>query len=186
MITYSIVKSPIGEIVAGTTTRGVCLFEFADRGGFERIHARILKRYGMEMTAGRNSLLSDIEKQAGEYFAGERSGFDLPLDQKGSEFERSVWNELMKIPAGATRSYGEIAKLLGRPGAARAVGRANGANYIAIIVPCHRVIQEDGSLCGYGGGLWRKQYLLDLEKRSTGGVTGEGKSVPERSIAVLS
>jgi len=131
-------------------------------------------------------LLSDIEKQAGEYFAGERVEFDLPLDQKGSEFERSVWNELVKIPAGATRSYGEIAGRLGRPGAARAVGRANGANYIAIIVPCHRVIEESGGLRGYGGGLWRKQYLLDLEKRIAGSASDQQLRLAEGTGTVVS
>jgi methylated-DNA-[protein]-cysteine S-methyltransferase len=101
--------------------------------------------------------------QLTEYFAGERTDFDLPLRQHGSDFERSVWTELLRIPYGETASYGDIAARIGRPGMARAVGRANGRNPIAIICPCHRVIGSDGSLTGYGGGLENKRTLLDLE-----------------------
>ena len=163
-VQYTIVESPIGEFLAGTTSKGVCLFEFADRGGLQCIQARIRKRYKMEMVEGKNELLNEVEKQAGEYFNGKRAEFDLPLDQKGTAFELSVWNELMKIPVGKTCSYGEMAERLGKPGAARAVGKANGANYIAVIVPCHRVIEAGGELRGYGGGLWRKKWLLDHER----------------------
>jgi methylated-DNA-[protein]-cysteine S-methyltransferase len=101
--------------------------------------------------------------QLGEYFAGERRTFDVPLDLRGSEFQRAVWAALLEIPYGETASYGEIARHVGRPGKARAVGRANGSNPIAVIVPCHRVIGADGTLTGYGGGLERKRLLLDLE-----------------------
>ena len=101
--------------------------------------------------------------QLSEYFAGERTAFDLPLRQHGSDFEQRVWAELLRIPYGETASYGEIAARIGRPGMARAVGRANGRNPIAIICPCHRVIGSDGSLTGYGGGLENKRTLLDLE-----------------------
>jgi AraC family transcriptional regulator, regulatory protein of adaptative response / methylated-DNA-[protein]-cysteine methyltransferase len=165
VVTYTLVDSPIGEFIAGTTHNGICLFEFADRGGVDRVKERIFKRYRVALEKGRNDLLNEVERQAREYFNGSRQEFSLPLDQEGTPFELSVWNELRKIPYGETRSYGEIATRLGKSGAARAVGRANGANYIAIIVPCHRVIEENGQLRGYGGGLWRKQYLLDLERR---------------------
>ena len=101
--------------------------------------------------------------QLDEYFAGERTAFDLPLRQEGSAFEQRVWTELLTIPYGQTASYGEIAARIGRPGMARAVGRANARNPIAIICPCHRVIGGDGSLTGYGGGLDNKRTLLDLE-----------------------
>jgi methylated-DNA-[protein]-cysteine S-methyltransferase len=102
--------------------------------------------------------------QLNEYFAGERTTFDLSLrPEVGSDFERRVWGELMHIPYGETASYGEIAARIGHPGKARAVGRANGRNPIAIICPCHRVIGSDGSLTGYGGGLDKKRTLLDLE-----------------------
>jgi methylated-DNA-[protein]-cysteine S-methyltransferase len=101
--------------------------------------------------------------QLNEYFAGERTSFDLPLRQQGSAFEQRVWAELLRIPYGETASYGEIAARIGRPGMARAVGRANARNPIAIVCPCHRVIGGDGSLTGYAGGLGTKRALLELE-----------------------
>jgi O-6-methylguanine DNA methyltransferase len=163
VITFRIINSPIGEFVAGTTSKGICLFEFSDRGGIDRIQTRMQKRYNVELREGENELLNDLERQTVEYFNGKRKEFDLPLDQKGTPFELSVWRKLLDIPYGATRSYGEIANELGKPGASRAVGRANGANYIPIIIPCHRVIEASGELRGYGGGLWRKRFLLELE-----------------------
>ncbi|MGI8753188.1 MAG: methylated-DNA--[protein]-cysteine S-methyltransferase [Acidimicrobiales bacterium] len=107
----------------------------------------------------------DIVEQLREYFAGERTDFDLPLAAPGTPFQHRVWAALRRIPYGQTTSYGQIATGIGRPGAARAVGLANGANPIGIVVPCHRVVGADGSLTGYGGGLERKQFLLDLERR---------------------
>ena len=106
---------------------------------------------------------ASVLAQLGEYFAGARRTFDVPLDLRGSEFQRAFWAALLEIPYGETASYGEIARRVGRPGKARAVGRANGSNPIAVIVPCHRVIGADGTLTGYGGGLERKRLLLDLE-----------------------
>lgn len=168
IITYKRIQSPIGDFLGGSTGRGICLFEFADRGGEERIAARLRKRYDLEMKEGSDDLLQKLQEQVGEYFAGHRTLFDLPLDQKGTRFEREVWDLLTRIPCGETVSYGAMAERLGKPGAARAVGRANGANYIAVIVPCHRVIEASGALRGYGGGLWRKKWLLDHEKKMTG------------------
>jgi methylated-DNA-[protein]-cysteine S-methyltransferase len=110
-----------------------------------------------------SGVLRDAIEQLGEYFKGRRKAFDLPLELRGPEFHRRVWTALCDIPYGQTISYGQLAKNVGDPDAARAVGSANGANPIAIIVPCHRVIGSDGSLIGYGGGLRRKQTLLDLE-----------------------
>jgi O-6-methylguanine DNA methyltransferase len=106
-----------------------------------------------------------LRRQLEEYFAGERREFDLTLAPEGTPFERSVWEELRRIPFGETRSYGEIARAIGRPNAFRAVGRANGANPIPIVVPCHRVIGSDGSLTGFGGGLEAKSRLLEIEGR---------------------
>jgi methylated-DNA-[protein]-cysteine S-methyltransferase len=106
---------------------------------------------------------ADAIEQLEQYFAGERVEFDLPLDMRGTDFQRNVWEALLTIPYGETRSYGEIAKQIGRPDRARAVGAANGSNPVSIIVPCHRVIGSDGSLTGYGGGLPRKRWLLDHE-----------------------
>jgi len=109
----------------------------------------------------------DVVEQLEAYFAGQRTTFDIQLELRGSQFQRQVWEALLTIPYGETRSYGEIAEQIGAPGAARAVGFANGSNPIAIIVPCHRVIGAGGGLTGYGGGLDRKKALLELEKRRT-------------------
>jgi methylated-DNA-[protein]-cysteine S-methyltransferase len=128
------------------------------------------------MQAGRNPVpiqprwqrdddaFAETRRQLEEYFAGERTSFDLPLDMHGHEFERRVWAALRQIPYGETVSYGEIAERIGAPGAARAVGLANGRNPVAIIVPCHRVIGANGKLTGFGGGLPMKRALLDLEQ----------------------
>ena len=110
-------------------------------------------------------------KQLSEYFKGQRREFFLNLEPMGTDFQKSVWRQLEKIPYGVTTSYGEIADALGKPSAGRAVGSANGKNPIAIIIPCHRVIGSDGSLTGYGGGLWRKEWLIGFEK---GGVPSPG------------
>jgi len=103
-------------------------------------------------------------KQIDEYFSGDRKEFLLNLDPQGTNFQKMVWQQLEKIPYGAVVSYGEIASIIGKPKASRAVGRANGRNPIAIIIPCHRVVGSDGNLTGYGGGLWRKEWLLKHEK----------------------
>ena len=107
---------------------------------------------------------ADVTRQLDEYFAGTRTGFDVPLHLEGTPFQRSVWAQLLAIPYGETVSYGEVARRLGNPGASRAVGLANGRNPVAVIVPCHRVIAADGGLGGYGGGADRKTLLLDLER----------------------
>jgi AraC family transcriptional regulator, regulatory protein of adaptative response / methylated-DNA-[protein]-cysteine methyltransferase len=164
-IVYKIVPSPIGKFLAGATSKGCCIYEFLDRGGLKKIQTRVGKRYHMEMVRGTNKHLSKMVKQVDEYFTGKRKKFSLALDVQGTKFEILDWLELMKIPFGETCSYGELAKRLGKPGAARAVGRANGANYLPIIIPCHRVIEANGNLRGYGGKLWRKKFLLDLERQ---------------------
>jgi methylated-DNA-[protein]-cysteine S-methyltransferase len=116
-------------------------------------------------TSAETPLIKKAAAQLAEYFDGRRRVFDLPLALRGTDFQLSVWKALQGIPAGVTRSYKEVAALIGKPKAYRAVGMANNCNPIAIIIPCHRVIGEDGSLTGYAGGLHVKQYLLDLEKR---------------------
>ena len=110
-------------------------------------------------------LLREAATQLAEYFAGRRRQFDLPLDLRGTEFQRQVWDQLLRIPSGETRSYAEIARNINQPKAVRAVARANGDNFRGIVIPCHRVIGSDGSLTGYGGGLARKQWLLDHERK---------------------
>jgi AraC family transcriptional regulator, regulatory protein of adaptative response / methylated-DNA-[protein]-cysteine methyltransferase len=167
-IVYRLMPTPIGECIAGATAKGLCLFEFSDRGGLDRIAARVLRRYRSALTPGDSTHIDQAVAEMTEYFRGSRKSFDVPLDVDGTPFELKVWKELLCIPYGETRTYGQLAANLGKPGAARAVGRANGANYVAVIIPCHRVIEEGGGLRGYGGGLWRKRYLLDLESNHRG------------------
>src|SRR5690606_18384568 len=113
--------------------------------------------------------LETLATQLEAYFAGTRTRFDVPLVQRGSAFARDVWTALREIPIGTTTTYGQLARQLGRPTAARAVARANGANTLAILVPCHRVIGADGSMVGYSGKVWRKQWLLEHERRLSDG-----------------
>jgi methylated-DNA-[protein]-cysteine S-methyltransferase len=113
-------------------------------------------------------LLIECQGQLEQYFSGNRTTFDLPLAPKGTDFEQSIWKELLNVEYGSTKSYLDIAKKMNNPGAIRAVGRANGANPIAIIIPCHRIVGSDGSLTGYAGGLWRKRWLLDHEAKVAG------------------
>ena len=127
--------------------------------------ATVRQRYGVPPVLGDSALIDRLRAQLGECFEGTRTAFDLPLDYPGSAFQQRVWEELLRIPYGETRSYAQLAEAISRPGAARAVGHANGQNRIAILIPCHRVIAADGGLGGYGGGLWRKLRLLETEGR---------------------
>ena len=169
-------ETPLGPMLGAATEDGVCLCEFADRGGEDRILGRLEKRLGHPVLppdrgtgdgaradSRQGAHLNRLRTQLEEYFRGERREFDLPLDLAGTPWQRKVWSALLEIPYGSTTSYGALAARLGKPGGSRAVGRANGENYVAIVVPCHRVVQADGGLRGYGGGLHRKRWLLDLE-----------------------
>lgn len=153
-------------MIAGATGNGVCFLEWHDRGGVERIKQKVKKRYKVHLSPGNNAHLDQLEKDLAGYFAGKLKKFKVRIDVKGTPFEQKTWQQLLAIPYGETRSYGQIARLMGKPGGARAVGRANGANYFSIVIPCHRVIESNGNLRGYGGKLWRKKYLLDLESGS--------------------
>jgi AraC family transcriptional regulator of adaptative response/methylated-DNA-[protein]-cysteine methyltransferase len=163
-IFFKVVDSPIGDLVLGVSSRGCCLVEFVDRGGLERIKQHIVKRYKLDMSVGEHPLLDDVESELTGYFSGTLHRFSISLDLRGTRFEEAVWKELLSIPYGQTRTYGDIARTVQKPLAFQAVGRANGRNPLAIIVPCHRVLQKGGGMCGYGGGVWRKKFLLDLEK----------------------
>jgi methylated-DNA-[protein]-cysteine S-methyltransferase len=157
-------ESPCGPLLCVVDEAGsVVRIEFGNGRDSQKITDR-MREQGIEVVedAGRTA---GLRRQLAEYFAGERREFELQLAPEGTPFERSVWDELRRIPFGETRSYGEIAQAIGRPGAARAVGRANGANPIPIVVPCHRVIGSDGSLTGFGGGLEAKSRLLEIEGR---------------------
>jgi AraC family transcriptional regulator of adaptative response/methylated-DNA-[protein]-cysteine methyltransferase len=162
-VTVSWLESPVGPLVAGATDGGVCLLEFSDRRMLEAQLESVRRRFG-PVLPGTHSLLDQLRAELGEYFAGRRREFTVPLVYPGTPFQVKVWNALRAIPYGETRSYEQLAWSVGRPGAQRAVGNANGLNRLAILIPCHRVISKDGTLGGYGGGMWRKQLLLDLER----------------------
>jgi len=161
--------TPLGPMLAAATDDGVCLLEFHDRRMLETQIKRLRQRLQCEISPGTHPHLEALKDEVTQYFAGQLEGFTVPLVLAGTEFQEAVWNRLLEIPYGETLSYERMARDIGRPGAQRAVGRANGDNRIAIVVPCHRVIRSDGTLCGYGGGLWRKQHLLDLERARIGG-----------------
>jgi len=158
------IESPLGAILALADDDGLYVFDWVDRRGLEREIVRLRAKTKFAIVPGSHKFLDQAEREIGEYFAGRRKLFSLPLAHRGTEFQRRVWDELLQIPAGETRSYAEIAKRIGEPKAVRAVARANGDNFRGIIIPCHRVIGSDGSLTGYGGGLARKQWLLDHER----------------------
>ncbi len=168
MIMTVAIQSPIGEIIAGATNDGLCLLEFNDRKRAAREQKDLVRIMGEAIVEGNSEHLELIRKELSEYFEGQRKVFTVPLVTPGTEFQQSVWKELLKIPFGKTRSYQEQASALGSPGSVRAVANANGMNRIAIVIPCHRVIGSDGRLTGYGGGLARKKWLLDHEKKYSG------------------
>jgi methylated-DNA-[protein]-cysteine S-methyltransferase len=163
--TQSVVASPIGPltlVAAGRTLAGVYL-------DAQRHLPAIVADAGPASRDGPDAApLAAAASQLAEYFAGQRTQFDLPIEMAGTDFQRRVWAALREIPYGETVSYGELARDLGKAAASRAVGLANGKNPVSIIVPCHRVVGSDGSLTGYGGGLDRKRFLLDLEQRVSG------------------
>jgi AraC family transcriptional regulator of adaptative response/methylated-DNA-[protein]-cysteine methyltransferase len=157
------IPTPLGPMVAAATERALCLLEFADRRMLPTQLGRLNHYVPGVLTPGDNDVLRRVGGQLEEYFTGSRRTFDVPLRTPGTPFQEQVWRELRKIPAGETISYGVLARRIGRPGAVRAVGRANGDNRVAILIPCHRVVGADGNLTGYGGGLWRKRRLLEIE-----------------------
>ena len=150
-------------MIAGSTDKGICFLEWHDRGGVERILRRVKKRYKKPLEENVSEHLLKLQNELSNYFDRALTAFQVSVDVNGTEFENKVWSKLLDIPYGNTRSYGEIALELGKPGASRAVGRANGSNYLSIVIPCHRVIESNGKLRGYGGGLYRKKYLINLE-----------------------
>lgn len=164
-VVYRYLDSPLGSLIIGTSPKGLCLLEFADKHNFTDINSRYSKWYKMGFVEGSHKILNTLEKELKSYFEGKLQTFTIPLDLRGTPFEMEVWNELLNTAYGETKSYIDIARAIGNPSASRAVGRANGNNPVAIVVPCHRVIASNGTLHGYGGGLWRKERLLALESR---------------------
>lgn len=170
LIRVSWVDTPLGPMVAGATGKGLCLLEFTDRPMLETQFATLRRRFGLEIVPGDSPVLASLQTELSGYFDGRLRAFSLPLDCPGTPFQKRVWDELLRIPYGETRAYEDLASSLGNSRAVRAVGIANGMNRIAIVIPCHRVVNKDGQLGGYGGGLWRKRRLLDMER---GGSTRE-------------
>jgi len=168
MIVTIKIESPIGELIAGATEDGVCLLEFTDRRRASRECRDLVKLLKQPLDEGDNGHLRTLRKQLNDYFDGKLKEFTVPLVTPGTDFQQAVWNELLEIPFGSTRSYQEQANILNKPDSVRAVAKANGMNRISIVIPCHRVIGSDGRLTGYGGGLKRKKWLLDHEKKYSG------------------
>jgi AraC family transcriptional regulator, regulatory protein of adaptative response / methylated-DNA-[protein]-cysteine methyltransferase len=168
MINTIKIETPLGEMVAGATDEGVCLLEFTDRRMLPTEYIDLTRLLKTTFEEGENKHLKKLRKQLKEYFDGTRKEFSLPLVTPGTEFQQSVWKELQNIKFGTTRSYQEQATALSRGDSVRAVANANGMNRISIVIPCHRVIGSDGRLTGYGGGLKRKKWLLDHEKKYSG------------------
>lgn len=161
-------ESPLGALVAGATEEGICFLEFSDRRKLDTRLSTLRKLFRVPVVPGTNRHLDQLRSELAGYFDGERRSFSVPLTSPGTPFQRRVWEQLLAIPYGEIRSYEDLAVVLGQPKAVRAVGHANGLNRIAIVIPCHRVIGKDGGLGGYGGGLRRKQDLLDLEQGRRG------------------
>jgi AraC family transcriptional regulator of adaptative response/methylated-DNA-[protein]-cysteine methyltransferase len=162
------IETPLGAMLAIADDEGLRLLEFVDRRAMERELSILRQRLHTNVVPGQHRHLDAIRSQLADYFSGKNLEFDIPLAPVGSPFQLRAWKILRSIPLGETRSYSWMAKQLGDVEMRRAVGRANGENMICIIIPCHRVIRADGTLCGYGGGLWRKKWLLDHERQVTG------------------
>lgn len=154
--------SPVGPLIAAATDKALCFLEFSDAAMVAQ-RIELGRHYAGSVRGGSNAILDELWQQLEQYFRGERREFTLPLVYPGTDFQEQVWSALREIRYGETWSYLDLARRIGDTGATRAVGAANGANPIAIVIPCHRVVNANGDLGGYGGGLWRKRILLDLE-----------------------
>lgn len=160
------IETDLGMMIAAATDKGICMFEFADYKLLELELRQLAASFKAPLVEGDNPHFNTLREQLEQYFKGERKSFDIPLDLVGTEFQKKAWLGLLQIPYGCTTTYAKQAELLGKPSAVRAVANANGKNKISIILPCHRVIGADGTLTGYGGGIWRKKKLLEFEKEN--------------------
>lgn len=170
--------SPLGPLLAATDEDAIVLLEFDESPRAPLQLQRLCRQLGTTAREGAHPLLNRLQAELSAYFAGELRHFSLPLRYPGTVFQQQAWDTLREIPYGQTRSYAQQAARLGRANAVRAVGTCNGLNRIAILVPCHRLVTSAGALGGYGGGLWRKQRLLDLE---AGLSSGAGRRPPAQS-----
>jgi AraC family transcriptional regulator of adaptative response/methylated-DNA-[protein]-cysteine methyltransferase len=173
MILITKIETVLGLMIAGAVDDGICLLEFSDRKMLNTEYKDLQRYLKTDLIEGENSHSITVKKELEEYFKGSLKEFSVPLITPGSSFQQAVWKELMKIPYGTTRSYQQQSVALGKPESIRAVANANGMNRISIIIPCHRVIGSDGHLTGYGGGLNRKKWLLDHEKKHSGIATDQ-------------
>lgn len=164
VITAALLSTELGPMVAAATDQGLCLLEFADRRMLKVQLQTIARRLKLGLVPGDHPHLRHLRTELDAYFAGRLRAFTVPLHIPGTPFQEAVWRELGRIPHGETSTYEALAERIGHPTAVRAVGHANGMNRICILVPCHRLLNKDGGLCGYGGGLWRKRLLLELER----------------------
>lgn len=160
----TLIETPLGPMLAAASGAAVCQLEFADRRGLERSYAEMRRRFNLPVVPGENDVFKQLRAELGAWFEGSLRKFTVPVALRGTPFQERVWRELQKIPYGETASYEQIARRAGKPSAVRAVAAANGANRLYLLVPCQRVIGKDGKLTGYGGGLWRKRALLELER----------------------
>ncbi|MEA9390166.1 methylated-DNA--[protein]-cysteine S-methyltransferase [Acerihabitans sp. TG2] len=158
------ITTPIGPMFVCATDRGVCLLEFVDRRMLESEFSDVQLRLKAKIIAGENDHIRQAESEIGQYFAGTRRQFTLALDTPGSGFQQAVWQHLHDVPYGTTDHYQALADRMGNPAAVRAVAGANGANRVAIVIPCHRIIGKNGSMTGYGGGIARKKWLIEHER----------------------
>lgn len=161
------ISTPLGPMIAGATSTGVCLLEFTNRIRLEREFTDLQKLLNAEMAPGRNEHLDQLEAELDEYFEGKRKVFTVPLHMPGNEFAQAVWKTLLEIPYGTTCSYKEQAEIMKNPKAIRAIASTNGRNRLAIIVPCHRVIGSNGTMTGYAAGVDKKKWLLKFERSNS-------------------
>jgi len=162
-IDFKKIESPVGTLNVAATKDGICWIDFADKSTADKRLESFAKKLNAPITQNNNLHINELETQLKEYFEGKRKEFTIPLVIEGTPFQKEVWTALQAIPYGATHSYKEQSIAIGMPKAVRAVANANGKNPISIVIPCHRVIGSNGTLTGYGGGLWRKKFLLELE-----------------------
>ncbi len=179
-VVTTMLDTPLGPMLAGATDDGVCLLEFTDRPMLPTQLSTLERRLRRPIVAGRHPHLETVRRELAAYFAGTRPAFDVPLVAPGSPFQERTWRALRAIPAGETISYEELASRAGRPGAQRAAGTANGANRLSLLIPCHRVVRKNGDVGNYGGGRWRKAWLLAHERAMVGGA---GARIPQRRSA---
>jgi len=161
-------SSPVNdfaELIAVASNKGLCLLEYSDTGRVERQFSSLKKYHAAPLVVGNSPFFALLYQQLHAYFAGTLTHFTVPLDIRGTAFQMQAWDALLTIPYGETRSYQQQAEAINNPKAVRAVANANRNNRVSIIIPCHRVIGKNGTMTGYGGGIWRKEYLLNLEVR---------------------